>query len=193
MYNELRCFFRLCGLSYRHAITLWYIMRYGNFSGPDGYPTDMRNTNRRFDLWQIQSSDYPADMRKSIPDQEMWPSYLFAPRGGACARLVRDLFSSSRNLQVKHKVAFRSLKGCTFAERRMAIHRRLILNHAPKSGDFCHNSALSQVLAIPLAGGHVDSLRCCHERSVAIFRWLDTGCVAADDLTNVRPERRGPG
>jgi hypothetical protein len=46
----------------------------------------MRNTNRRFDLWQIQSSDYPADMRKSIPDQEMWPNDLFAPRGGACAR-----------------------------------------------------------------------------------------------------------
>ena len=47
-------------------------MRYGNFSGPDGYPTDMRNTNRRFDFWQIQSSDYPTDMRKSLPEQEIW-------------------------------------------------------------------------------------------------------------------------
>ena len=51
----------------------------------------MRNTNRRFDLWQIQSSDYPADMRKSVPDQEMWASDLFAPRDGACARFARDV------------------------------------------------------------------------------------------------------
>jgi hypothetical protein len=59
----------------------------------------MRNTNRRFDLWKIQSSDCPADMRKSIPDLEMWQSELFAPRGGACARLARDVFSSSRKLR----------------------------------------------------------------------------------------------
>jgi hypothetical protein len=82
-------------------------MRYGVFFGPDGYPTDMRNTNRRFDLWQIQSSDYPADMRKSIPDQEMWPSDLFAPRDGACAR-SHVMSLSSRKLQVKREVAFRS-------------------------------------------------------------------------------------
>ena len=86
IYNELRCFFRLCRLSHRHAITLWRVMRYGVFSGPDGYPTDMRNTNRRFDLWQIPSSDYPADMRKSIRDKEIWPSARFPMRGGACAR-----------------------------------------------------------------------------------------------------------
>ena len=55
----------------------------------------MRNTNSRFDLWRIQSSDYPADMRKSIPDQEMWPNDLFAPRGGACARLARDVFRAA--------------------------------------------------------------------------------------------------
>ena len=90
-YNELRCFFRLCRLSYRHAITLWYITRYVVFFGPDGYPTDMRNTNRCFDLWQIQSSDYPADMRKSVPDQEMWLSDLFAPRVWS-ARAARTSF-----------------------------------------------------------------------------------------------------
>ena len=60
-------------------------MRYGVFSGPDGYPTDMRNTNKRFDLWQIQSSDYPADMRKSILVQEMRPSGLFGQRPRVCA------------------------------------------------------------------------------------------------------------
>jgi hypothetical protein len=92
IYNELCYFFRLCRLSYRHAITFWYITRYGVFSGPDGYPTDTRNTNNHFDLWQIQSSDYPADMRKSIPEQEMWQTDLFAPRGRACARLARDVF-----------------------------------------------------------------------------------------------------
>jgi hypothetical protein len=35
--------------------------------------------------------DYPADTRKSLPDQEMWPSDFFAPRGGVCARLAREI------------------------------------------------------------------------------------------------------
>jgi hypothetical protein len=82
-------------------------MRYGVFYGPDGYPTDMRNTNRCFDLWQIQSSDYPADMRKSVSGQEMWLNDLFAPRDGACAR-SHVMSLSRRKLQVRHNVASRS-------------------------------------------------------------------------------------
>jgi hypothetical protein len=60
----------------------------------------MRNTNRCFDLWQIRSSDYPADMRKSIPDQEMWQSDLFAPRCGAGARLARHVFRAVKALEL---------------------------------------------------------------------------------------------
>ena len=96
MHNRIRHFFWICGLFCRHAITLWQIKRYVVFAGPDGYPADTRKTNSIFDLWQIRSSDYPADTRKSIPDQEMWPSDLLAPRGGACARLAGDVFEQSR-------------------------------------------------------------------------------------------------
>jgi hypothetical protein len=60
------------------------------------YPTGMRNTNNSYDLWKIQSSDYPADMWKSIRDKEIWPSALFAMRGGACAR-ARSLVVSPSN------------------------------------------------------------------------------------------------
>jgi hypothetical protein len=69
----------------------------------------MRNTNRRFDLWQIQSSDYPADMRKSIPNQEMWRSDLFAPRGGVCARLARDVFRAVDDSRLSTKSPFAHL------------------------------------------------------------------------------------
>jgi hypothetical protein len=90
-------------------------MRYGVFIGPDGYPTDMRNTNRRFDLWQIPSSDYPTDMRKSIPDQEMWPSDLFAPGGGACARLARDVFLQTEAIR-EGKGGARLYRSCSIAK-----------------------------------------------------------------------------
>ena len=66
-------------------------MRYGVFFGPDGYPTDMRNTNRRFDLWQIQSSDYPADMRKMNVYNGLRQTPIVATRaGGVCARPAAD-------------------------------------------------------------------------------------------------------
>jgi hypothetical protein len=58
-------------------------MRYVVFSGPDGYPTDMRNTNRCFDLWQIRSSDYPADMRKSNMRNHLCQSSILAIGCGA--------------------------------------------------------------------------------------------------------------
>jgi hypothetical protein len=93
MYNEIRCFFRICQLLSRHAVTSCYIIRYGVFSGRADYSVDMRNIFDSLALWQIQYSDYSVDMRKSIPEQEMWPSDFFAPRGGACARLARDVFA----------------------------------------------------------------------------------------------------
>jgi hypothetical protein len=66
------------------------------------------STHRSTDSVEISFCiDYPADMRKSIPDQEMWPSDLFAPRDGACAR-SHVMSLSSRKLQVKREVAFRS-------------------------------------------------------------------------------------
>jgi hypothetical protein len=34
---------------------------------------------------------YPADTRKSVPDQEMWPSDFFATKGGVCAGLACDV------------------------------------------------------------------------------------------------------
>jgi hypothetical protein len=40
----------------------------------------MRNIFGSLALWQIQFSDYSVDMRKSIPEQEMWPSDLFGLR-----------------------------------------------------------------------------------------------------------------
>ena len=60
---------------------------------------------------------------------------------GARAARTRCL-SSSRRLQVKHKVAFRSMRGCAFGKRRMTTHRNLILNHAPKAAILCHFSAV---------------------------------------------------
>jgi hypothetical protein len=42
-------------------------------------------------------ADYRTDTRKSIRDQEMWQSDLFAPKGGACARLTRDVFRALEN------------------------------------------------------------------------------------------------
>jgi hypothetical protein len=55
-------------------------------------------TLRSMDSVEISlCTDYPADTRKSIPDQEMWPSDFFAPRGGACARLARDVFRAVEN------------------------------------------------------------------------------------------------
>ena len=45
----------------------------------------MRNIFESLALWQIQYSDYSVDMRKSIPEQEMWPSDLFWVTAAACA------------------------------------------------------------------------------------------------------------
>jgi hypothetical protein len=46
-------------------------MRYGKFSGYSGYPADTPNTNASNVLWQIQTSDYPADTRKLLPNKEI--------------------------------------------------------------------------------------------------------------------------
>src|ERR1700733_14730269 len=85
MHNEIRCFFRICRLFSRHAVTSCYIIRYGVFSGRADYSVDMRNIFDSLALWQIQYSDYSVDMRKSIPEQEMWPSDVFAVTAAACA------------------------------------------------------------------------------------------------------------
>ena len=65
-------------------------MRYGGFFGSDGYPTDMRNTNRRFDLWQIQSSDYPADMRNSSAHNALRRKPIRVLRHGAVRARLRQ-------------------------------------------------------------------------------------------------------
>ena len=52
-------------------------MRYVNISGYAGYRADMRKANANLVLWQIQCSDYPADMRNSKWRKEMWPSSFF--------------------------------------------------------------------------------------------------------------------
>jgi hypothetical protein len=85
MHNEIRCFFRICRLFSRHAVTSCYIIRYGVFSGRADYSVDMHNIFNSLALWQIQYSDYSVDMRKSIPEQEMWPSDLFWSTAAACA------------------------------------------------------------------------------------------------------------
>ena len=54
----------------------------------------MRNPNCSNRLWRPIGSDYPADMRKSIPDQEMWPSDLFAVTASACAPPIIISWSS---------------------------------------------------------------------------------------------------
>jgi hypothetical protein len=33
----------------------------------------MRNNNHSIDLWPIERADYPADMRNSKQDKEIWP------------------------------------------------------------------------------------------------------------------------
>jgi hypothetical protein len=78
IYHEMRRFFRICQLSYRHAITSWYFTRYGVFSGYADYLTDMRNTNDGIDLWPIQISDYPADMRKSNGNNDLGQTPVLA-------------------------------------------------------------------------------------------------------------------
>jgi hypothetical protein len=91
-------------------------MRYGVFCGSDGYPTDMRNTNRRFDLWQIRSFDYPTDMRKSIPDQEMWQSD-FLRRGAERAR-------------GSHAMSFEQSKTPGYAQSRLSLTERVRFSEA---------------------------------------------------------------
>jgi hypothetical protein len=104
--NAIRHFFRMCRLFSRHAITLWKFKRYVIFSGCANYSVDTRKSKWRFDLWQIQSSDYSVDTRKSIPDQELWPSGVFAPRGGACARLARGVFRAVEDSRLRAKSPF---------------------------------------------------------------------------------------
>jgi hypothetical protein len=104
--HVIRHFFRMRQLFSRHAITSCYFTRCGVFSGLADYRADMRNTNNSFDLWPMQSSGYPADMRKSIPDQEMWPSGIFASRARACAR-SHMMPRSHRNVRVEHKTPAR--------------------------------------------------------------------------------------
>jgi hypothetical protein len=51
----------------------------------------MRKTKRRFDLWQIQSSDYRDDMRKMNVYNGLRQTTLLATRaGGVCARPAAD-------------------------------------------------------------------------------------------------------
>jgi hypothetical protein len=57
----------------------------------------------------------------------------FCAEGWSVRAARTRCLSSSRRLQVKHKVPFRPLKGCAFAKRRKATHRNLILNHARKA------------------------------------------------------------
>jgi hypothetical protein len=130
--NMIHHFFRMCQLSCRHAITLWKFKRYVVFSGPDGCPADTRKTNRRFDLWQIQSADYPADTRKSIPDQEMWQSDLFAPRGGVRARLACDVFRAVEDPRLSTKSPFAHCRGALLGSDEWRHTVTSIFNHARK-------------------------------------------------------------
>jgi hypothetical protein len=123
----------------RHALTLWQFKRYVIFSGCADLSADTRKAKRGFDLRRIQNSDYSADTRKSILDQEMWPNDLFASRDGACARLARDVFGPSKTPGYAKSLSL--AKECAFAKRRMATHRNLIMiwlvAGRPRSNRFC--------------------------------------------------------
>ena len=82
MQHDMRRFFRICGLSYRHAITLYYIKRYVNFSEFDDYPTDMRNTSSGNKLRQMRKSGCRADMRKVNAYNGLRQTPIVATRGG---------------------------------------------------------------------------------------------------------------
>jgi hypothetical protein len=50
---------------------------YVNFSGHSGCAADTRNSNCGIALWQTLSSDYPADMRNSDVDKDLWLRRFF--------------------------------------------------------------------------------------------------------------------
>ena len=127
IHNEIRCFFRICRLFSRHAITSCYIIRYGVFSGRADYSVDMRNIFDSLALWQIQYSDYSVDMRKSRSEQVMWPSDLFWVAAAVCARSNVISRSSQSRLSRRERRHTDAL-----GDDPATPNCNLVLNHAPK-------------------------------------------------------------